>query len=129
MSKTIVKQSIEGSLGYCTNGTMGVIPHMSKTRSNQGSDNKWRDCYYVYKTIEKKGIERSLEYCSNRPIGASPPMSKTRSKQDIEGEWGDCSNMFKTIENQDSERTLGHGANGKMIIGKSGLKKGMTIYA
>ena len=56
-------------------------------------------------------------------------MSKTRSKQYIEEKWGDCSNVFKNIENQDTERTLGHGANGKMTIGKSSLKKGMPTYA
>ena len=56
-------------------------------------------------------------------------MSKTRFKQDIEGKWGDRSNVFKNIEKQNTERTLGHGADGKMTIGKSSLKKGMTTYA
>ena len=51
-------------------------------------------------------------------------MSTTRMKQDIEEKWGDRSNMFKNIENQDTERNLGHGANGKMIIGKKSKKKG-----
>ena len=37
-SKTIVKQGIEGSLGYCANGPMGVSSPMSKTRSKQGSE-------------------------------------------------------------------------------------------
>ena len=55
-------------------------------------------------------------------------MSKTRSKQDIEEKWGDHSNVFKNIENQCTERTLGHGGNGKMNIGKSSFKKGMTTY-
>ena len=36
VSKTIVKQGIEGSLGYCANGTMGVSSTMSKTRLKQG---------------------------------------------------------------------------------------------
>ena len=31
VSKTIVNQSIEGSLGYCANGSMGVSLSMSKT--------------------------------------------------------------------------------------------------
>ena len=48
---TIVDQGIEGSLGYCTNGPMGVISHMSKTSSKQGIEEKWRDCSNVYKTI------------------------------------------------------------------------------
>ena len=37
--------------------------------------------------------------------------------------------MFKNIEKQDTERTLGDGANGKMTIGKSDFKKGITTYA
>ena len=51
VSKTIVKQSIEGSLGYCDNGPMGVISSMSKTRSKQDSENKWRYLSIVSKTI------------------------------------------------------------------------------
>ena len=31
VSKTIVKKSIEGSLGYCANGPVGVSSPMSKT--------------------------------------------------------------------------------------------------
>ena len=40
VSKTMVKQSIEGSLGYCANGTMGVGSPMSKTISKIGSEGK-----------------------------------------------------------------------------------------
>ena len=43
VSKTFVKQNIEGSLGYCDNGTMGVSSPMSKTRPKQVSEKKWRD--------------------------------------------------------------------------------------
>ena len=49
--KTIVKQSIEVSLGYFANGPMGFSSPMSKTRSKQG-----QDCSNVSKTIEKQGI-------------------------------------------------------------------------
>ena len=36
VSKTIVKQIIEGSLVYCANGPMGVSSPISKTRLKQG---------------------------------------------------------------------------------------------
>ena len=52
VSKTILKQIIEGSLGYCANGPMGVSLPMSKTRSKQG-----RDCSNLSKKIEKQDIE------------------------------------------------------------------------
>ena len=52
VSKTIVKQSIVGSLGYCANRPMRVRSTMYKTRSKQGLD-----CSNVSKTIEKQGIE------------------------------------------------------------------------
>ena len=84
MSKTIVKQSIEGGLVYCTNGPMGVRSPISKTSTKQG-----RDCFNVSKTIEKKGIKGSLEYCAKGAIKVISPMSKTRLKQDIEGKWGE----------------------------------------
>ena len=42
VSKTIVNQSIEGGLGYCANGPMGVSSPMSKTMPKQGSEEKWR---------------------------------------------------------------------------------------
>ena len=51
VSKTIAKKSIEGSLGYCANGKMGVSSPMSKTRPKQG-----RDFSNVSKKIEKQGI-------------------------------------------------------------------------
>ena len=91
VSKTIEKQGLEGSLRYCANGPMVVSSPMSKTRSKQGSEEKWGDCSNV---------------------------SKTTVKQDIEEKWGGRYNVFKNIENQDTERTLGHGANGQMTIGK-----------
>ena len=81
------------------------------------------------KTIEDQGIKGSLEYCATGPIKVSSPMSKTRSKKYIEVTWEDRSNVFKSIENQETERSLGHGANGKITIGKSNLKIGMTTYA
>ena len=124
MSKTIVKQSIEGILGYCANGPTGVSLPMSKISSKQG----W-DCSNVSKTIEKQGIKRGLEYCAKGPIKVSSHMYKTRLKQDIEVKWGYRSNVFKTIEKQDTERSLGHCANGQMTIEKSNFEKGMTIYA
>ena len=45
-------------------------------------------------------------------------MYKNRSKQDIDEKWRDRYNVFKTIYKKDTERSLGHGANGKMTIGK-----------
>ena len=80
VSKTIVKQSIDGSLGYYANGPMVVSSPMSKTRPKQGSEDKWRDCSNMSKTIEKRGIEARLGYYANGPMGVSSPMSKTRSK-------------------------------------------------
>ena len=73
MSKTIVKQSIEESLGYCANGTMGVSSPIYKTWSKQG-----RGCSNVSKTIEKHGIEVRLRYCANGPIVVILLMYKTR---------------------------------------------------
>ena len=43
VSNTIVKQSIEISLGYCANGQMGVSSPIYKTRLKQGSEEKWWD--------------------------------------------------------------------------------------
>ena len=65
MSKTVVNQSIEGSLGYCSNGPMGVSSPMSKTRLKQVSEDKYRYLSNVSKTIEKQGIEGRLGYCAN----------------------------------------------------------------
>ena len=39
--KTILKQFIDGSLGYCANGPIGVRSPMSKTRSKQAIEEKW----------------------------------------------------------------------------------------
>ena len=58
MSKIIVKQGIEGSLGYCANGPIGVISPMSKTRSKQDIEEKWEDLSNVSETIVKSGILR-----------------------------------------------------------------------
>ena len=84
VSKNIVKQSIEGSLGYCANGPMGVSLPMSKTRSKQR-----QDCSNVSNIIEKQGIDGRLVYCANRPMGVSSPMYKTRSKLGSKGKWRD----------------------------------------
>ena len=68
MSKRIAKQGIEGCLRYCANGPIGVISPMSKTRPNQGIEEKWDDHSNVSKTIMKQGIEGCLGYCVNGPI-------------------------------------------------------------
>ena len=65
MSKNIVKQGIEGSLGYCAKGPIGVSSPMSKTRLEQGIEEIWGDFYNVSKPIVKQGIEGSLGYCAN----------------------------------------------------------------
>ena len=44
VSKSIAKKIIEGSLGYCANGPMGVSSPMSKTRLKQDTEEKWWDC-------------------------------------------------------------------------------------
>ena len=41
VSKIIVKQGIDGSLGYCANGPIGVSSPMYKTRPKQGIEEKW----------------------------------------------------------------------------------------
>ena len=68
MSKIIVKQGIEGSLGYCANGPIGVISPMSKTRSKQDIEEKWGDRSNVSKTIVEQGLEGCLGYCAKGPI-------------------------------------------------------------
>ena len=90
MSKIILKQIIEGNLGYCANGTMGFSSPMSNNRSKQG-----RYCSNVSKTIEKQGIEGRSGYCANGPMGVSSPMSNTRSKLGSQGKCRDCSNVSK----------------------------------
>ena len=62
MSKTVVKQGIEGILGYPANGPIGVGSPMPKTRSHQGIKEKWGDQSNISKTILKQGIEVSLGY-------------------------------------------------------------------
>ena len=51
VSKTILKQIIEGSLGYCANGTILDSSPIYKTRSKQGSEGKCPDCSNVSKII------------------------------------------------------------------------------
>ena len=68
MYKTIVKRGIEVSLEYCANEPIGFSSPMSKTRSNQGVEDKWGDQSSVSKTIVKQDIEVSLEYCANGPM-------------------------------------------------------------
>ena len=68
VSKTIAKQGIEGSLGYCANGPIGFSSPMSKNRLKQGIEEKWGDCSNVSNTIVKQGIEGFLGYCANVPI-------------------------------------------------------------
>ena len=58
---------------------------MSKTRSKQGSEDKWWDCSNVSKTIDKQVIEGRLVYCANGPIGVISSMSKTSSNLGSEG--------------------------------------------
>ena len=40
VSKKIMKQCIEGSLGYCANGQIGVSSPMSKTRLKKGIEGR-----------------------------------------------------------------------------------------
>ena len=68
VSKTITKQVIGGSLGYCANVPIGVSSPMSKIRPKQGIEEKWDDRSNVSKTILKQGIERNLGYCANGPM-------------------------------------------------------------
>ena len=53
MSNTVVKQGIEGSLEYLSNGPISVSSPMSKTRAKQGIDDKWGDHSNVSNTIVK----------------------------------------------------------------------------
>ena len=62
MSKTIMKQGIEGSLGYFAKGEIGVSSPMSKTRSKQGIEEKRYDSSNVSKTILKQGIDVARNY-------------------------------------------------------------------
>ena len=87
---------------------------MSKTRSKQGSEEKWGDCSDVSNTIVKQGTEGILEYCANGPMGVRSPMSNTRPKKGIEEKWGDQYNVYKTIVKQGIARSLVYCANGKI---------------
>ena len=129
MSKTIVKQDIEGSLGYFANGPMGVRSPMSKTNMKKGIEDKWGDCSNVSKIILKQGTEGSLGYCAIGPIGVSSPMSKTRPQQGTEEKWDDRFNVSNKIVKQVTEGSLGYCANGPMNIGKSYFEGWMTNYA
>ena len=46
--KTIVKQSIEGSLGYCVNGPLGVSFPMSNTRSKKDIEGKCKGSFQCF---------------------------------------------------------------------------------
>ena len=70
---------------------------MSKTRSNECSEEIWWDLSKVSHTIVKQGVDGSLGYCANGPMGFSSPMSKHRSKKVSEEKWQDCSNVSKKI--------------------------------
>ena len=63
---------------------------MSKTRSKQGSEEKWGDFSNVSKTTVKKVIEGSLGYCSNGPL--------TIGKSDFEGGMTTYAQKWKTAE-------------------------------
>ena len=65
VSKNIVNQVIEESLGYCANGTIAVTSPMSNTMTKQGIEDKWGDISNVSNTIVKQGIEGSLVHCAN----------------------------------------------------------------
>ena len=84
-----MKQRIEGSLGCCAKGPIGVISPMSVNMSEQGIEVKWGYCSNVFKTIVKQGVEGRLGCCAKGPLGVISPMSKTRLNQGIEGKWGD----------------------------------------
>ena len=100
VSKTIVKQSIEVSLVYFSNGPMVVSSPMSKTRSKLGSEGKCWYCSNLSNTIEKQGIKGNLEYFDKGPIRVSSPMSKTRSKQDIDGNVSIVSMFLKQLRSK-----------------------------
>ena len=68
VSKTIVKQGIEGCLGYCANGIIGFSSPISKNRSKQGIEEKWAYRSNVSKTIVKQGLEGSFGYSANVPM-------------------------------------------------------------
>ena len=90
MSKNILKQGIEGSLGYCANGPMLVSSPMSKTRLKQLIEEKWGELSNVSKTIVKQGIEGSLGYFANGPM--------TIGKSDFEGWIATYAQKWKTSE-------------------------------
>ena len=68
MSKTIVKQGIGGSLGYCTNGPMNI----GKSDFEGGMTTyaqKWKTAeIYKRKSAEGLHAEKKHQYC-----GALPP--------------------------------------------------------
>ena len=68
MSNTIVKQCIDGCLGYCAKGPIEVSSPMSKTSPKQGIEEKWGDHSNMSKIIAKQGIEGCLGYCAKGPI-------------------------------------------------------------
>ena len=60
MSKTILNQVLDGSLGYWVNGPIGVSLPMSKTRSKQVIEDKWGDLTNLSNTIVKQVIEAEV---------------------------------------------------------------------
>ena len=66
VSKTILKQLMEGSLGYSANGPIGVSSTMSKTSLKQRIEDKSGGLSNVSKTIVKQVIE--AEFWDIAPI-------------------------------------------------------------
>ena len=71
MSKTIKKQGIQESLEYCTNGTLGVSSHISKTSSKKDIEEKLKERSKVFKTIVKQYTERGLGHCAQMLMSIS----------------------------------------------------------
>ena len=60
VSKPILNQFLDGSLGYWVNGPIGVSLPMSKTRSKQVIEDKWGDLTNLSNTIVKQVIEAEV---------------------------------------------------------------------
>ena len=89
MSKTIVKQDIEESLGYCTNGPMNI----RKSYFEGGMTNysqKWKTAQ-IYKRKSAGGLhaERKHQDCGAPPSqgkhwsGFNPPILSTNNKMTV----------------------------------------------
>ena len=74
VSKTIVKQGIKGSLGYCANRPIGVSPPMYKTGSKKIIEEKWGDISNVFKTLRSKALR---EVWDIEPMGQCTLGSQT----------------------------------------------------